>query len=78
VEYRFFLFDDLLVYGHRTSGGMVRLHKRLPLAHLAVERGLDAKGLKVGHPLKKLELVAPTPRDREAWLRAIQGAQGAV
>ena len=91
--YRFFLFNDMLVYAQRASGGWgsggadkLTVHQQIPLRGITritpdppqlVAAGI-AHGFRVDTIVKPLFLVAPNEDELKAWRRHIREAVDAV
>ena len=78
VEYRFFLFSDILIYAKKIPGSqsnMYRIHEELPLILMKVvdffppEMKKESKlGIQVYHPRKKFLVVCSTHEERKSWV----------
>lgn len=84
VEYRFFLFSDILIYARRIPGGssssspstgMYRIHEELPLILMKVvdwfppEMKKESKlGIQIYHPRKKVLILCADHEERKMWV----------
>ena len=77
--YRFFLFSDVLLYGHKSSQGDYKIHEELPLKLIKIA---DAEGdarqcsFRINHPNKSFTVVAANDDDKEEWIESIQRTVG--
>jgi len=79
ASYRFFLFSDVLVYGHKSSQGDYKIHEELPLKLIKIT---DAEGdarqcsFRINHPNKSFTVVAANDNHKEQWVESIQKTVG--
>jgi acyl-CoA-binding protein len=73
VRYRFFLFNDRLVYTHQSQNGMYVIHAELMLSLMRISDVESKKGLKfeIKHPQKTFIVSAPNIDLKHAWVEAI-------
>ena len=80
VEYRFFLFSDLLLYASKQDNGKFKIHEELPLHFMKIVDWfpVNQKGrhlmFQVHHPRKTFVVVCSTPESRRSWVEDIRGA----
>ncbi|KAG7348441.1 transport protein SEC7 related protein [Nitzschia inconspicua] len=80
VEYRFFLFSDVLIYAKRVPGSQkFRIHEELPLILMKVvdwfppEMKKEAKsGIQFYHPRKKFIVFCSSHDERKSWVKDIR------
>jgi Sec7 domain/Guanine nucleotide exchange factor in Golgi transport N-terminal/PH domain len=80
VQYRFFLFSDVLIYAKRVSASQkFRIHEELPLILMKVvdwfppEMKKEAKmGIQFYHPRKKFLVFCSSQDERKSWVADIR------
>lgn len=80
IEYKFFLFSDLLLYASKQEDGNFKIHEEMPL-HLmkvvdwfpAEQRGRELM-FQIHHPRKTFTVVCPTKESRRSWVQDIRAA----
>ena len=77
-HYRFWLFSDMLAYGHRSVArstlglsGTYRIHHQLLLGHLRAAPDDGPTDICIIHPLKAFAASAATEEERDDWLLRI-------
>ena len=82
VEYRFFLFSDMLVYARRLGNpGVYKIHGELQLILMKVvdwfppEMKKESKrAFQIYHPRKKFMVFCSNGKERKSWVREIRAA----
>ena len=81
VEYRFFLFSDMLIYAKQISkSAFFKVHEELPLVQMKVIDWFppDAKGgqrrFDIFHPRKKVVVLCTNRDEKRVWVDAIRSA----
>jgi hypothetical protein len=82
VTYRFFLFSDMLLYGHLPfSSDQWKVHEQLLLSMLRISedeaasgKSLDDCSFSILHPKKSFVVTAPSPSIKKEWVRDISRA----
>ena len=78
IEYRFFLFSDVLLYASKESEGRYKIHEELPLHLMKVidwfPRVLKNRNymFEVHHPRKTFQVLCPSPEERKSWVEDIR------
>ncbi|KAL3925220.1 MAG: hypothetical protein SGILL_000556 [Bacillariaceae sp.] len=80
VDYRFFLFSDVLIYAKKIPGSdKFRIHEELPLILMKVvdwfppEQKKESKlGIQIYHPRKKILVLCTSTEERKSWVTAIR------
>ena len=73
ARYRFFLFNDKLVYSHQSQSGMYKIHNELLLSMMRVADVESKKGLKFEliHPQKTFIVGCPNAALKRSWMEDI-------
>lgn len=80
VEYRFFLFSDLLVYAKPEGSGKYRTHEELPLYQMKIVDWYPSTqkskqlSFDIHHPRKKFQVVCVDTTERKGWVDDIRAA----
>lgn len=87
VEYRFFLFSDLLIYAKQkkspsSSPIQYRIHEELPLILMKVidwfppsmKTGESKRAIQFYHPRKSFLVLCKSTEERDSWVSDIRGA----
>ena len=82
VEYRFFLFTDLLIYAKQIgSSDAYKIHEELPLILMKVvdwwppdQKKESDRAFQIYHPRKKFMVLCSTREERKSWVTAIRTA----
>jgi len=85
VEYRFFLFSDVLIYAKknpRSSPTKYRIHEELPLILMKVvdwfapelRKDESKRAIQIYHPRKKFLVLCSTSEERKSWVADIREA----
>ena len=74
--YRFFLFSDVLLYGHKSSQGDYKVHEEMPLHLMKVQDGENSKmnSFHIHHPNKSFLVVASSKAEKQQWIGDINYA----
>jgi len=76
--YRFFLFSDRLLYGHKSSAhGDYKIHAELPLSAMKVgdlHRTKYAESFQIIHPTKTFTVSAHNPALKASWMEDLRSA----
>ncbi|CAM9164961.1 unnamed protein product, partial [Discosporangium mesarthrocarpum] len=80
VTYRFFLFNDQLLYAHQTFNGEWKMHEQLLLSLVKVVEAEDKSRCKftIHHPKKSFSVLADSAEMKRAWMNAITLASEAL
>ena len=72
VKYRFFLFNDQLLYTHQSRKGFYKIHQCLFLSLMRIsEEGAPKGAFNILHPRKSFLVLCPTPELKRVWVEAI-------
>lgn len=82
VEYRFFLFSDVLIYTKKiANGNQYKIHEELPLMLMKVvdwfpaeQKKESKRGFQIYHPRKTFLVFANDREERGSWVSDIRGA----
>ena len=80
VEYRFFLFSDILVYAKPESSGRYKIHEELPLFQMKVVDWYPStqksrqRSFDIHHPRKKFQVLCSDGIERKSWVDDIRTA----
>jgi hypothetical protein len=80
VEYRFFLFSDILVYAKSEGTGKLHIHEELPLYQMKVVDWYPStqksrqRAFDIHHPRKKFTVLCPDENVRKSWVEDIRKA----
>lgn len=78
--YRFFLFSDVLVYGHQSNEGDYKVHEEMPLHLMKIEdSGSPSSNMKqnsffIHHPNKSFLAVASSKTEKQQWIEDINNS----
>ncbi|GMI09374.1 hypothetical protein TrLO_g6817 [Triparma laevis f. longispina] len=72
IKYRFFLFNDQLLYTHQSRRGFYKIHQLLYLSLMRIsEDGTPKNAFSIMHPRKSFLVICPTPELKRVWVDAI-------
>ena len=72
VKYRFFLFNDQLLYTHQSRKGFYKIHQNLFLSLMRIsEDGAPKGAFNILHPRKSFQVTCPTSELKRVWVEAI-------
>ncbi|GMI10781.1 hypothetical protein TrVE_jg12891 [Triparma verrucosa] len=72
IKYRFFLFNDQLLYTHQSRRGFYKIHQCLFLSLMRIsEDGTPKNAFSIMHPRKSFLVICPTPELKRVWVDAI-------
>lgn len=80
VEYRFFLFSDILVYAKPDAAGRYKIHEELPLYQMKVvdwypsSQKSRQRSFDIHHPRKKFQVMCADASERRSWVSDIRTA----
>ena len=80
VEYRFFLFSDILVYAKPDVSGKYKIHEELPLYQMKVVDWYPStqksrqRSFDIHHPRKKFQVLCSDADERKSWVDDIRMA----
>ena len=82
VEYRFFLFSDMLIYAKRISGtSQYKIHDELPLLLMKVVdwfppewKKETKRAFQIYHPRKNMMIFCSSKEERKAWVTSLRSA----
>lgn len=80
VEYRFYLFSDVLLYASKEPDGRYRIHEDLPLHLMKIVDWFPQKQknrnllFAIHHPRKTFNVLCPNAHSRKAWVEDIRAA----
>eukprot|EP00977_Amphora_coffeiformis_P013095 scaffold3361_cov166-Amphora_coffeaeformis.AAC.6 len=80
VDYRFFLFSDILVYAKPEASGRYKIHEELPLYQMKVVDWYPStqksrqRSFDIHHPRKKFQVICADANERQSWVSDIRSA----